>query len=138
MNLKKLFLIGLVCVFLAPSSAFDEKGKWSFTPYVGANVATSRDMGEGTTVVTRADTLSDGTILGVGGSVDLKALSFNDTHDARLLTGFDVGYFVSETLELFGGFEYVTANGDTTQLGTVVDNNFTITDTTSTDPTPEK
>ena len=92
-------------------------------------------MVEGTTVVTRTDTLSDGTILGVGGSVDLKALSFNDTHDARLLTGFDVGYFVSETLELFGGFEYVTANGDTTQLGTVVNNTFTITDTTSTTTT---
>ena len=42
-------------------------------------------------------------------------LDFNDTHSTPLLTGFDLGYFVNDNLEVFGGFQYVRAGGRSTK-----------------------
>jgi hypothetical protein len=114
MNLKKIFLVGLLCAFLAPTNVFAEKGKWSFTPYLGANVATSRDMSKSQTSTAGSQTFSDGSQFDGTLVVSTRNLSFDDTHDARILTGFDVGYALTNTWEVFGGFQYVTASGNKT------------------------
>jgi hypothetical protein len=116
---RKLFLVGLVCAFMAPTNVFAEKGKWSFTPYVGANVATSRDMVESSTLsLTAAATTSDFTV-SAAFAANVKELSFDDTHNTPLLTGFDVGHFIRDDLEIFGGFQYVTASGNSTKVADV-------------------
>ena len=113
---KKLYLVGLVCCLLAPSSAFAEKGKLSFTPYMGAIAATSRDMVDSASLsVSAAQTWSDGSQLSAKFRADVKSQSFQDTHDTPLLTGFDIGYFIKDDLEVFGGFQYVQAGGNTTK-----------------------
>ena len=118
--LRKLFLIGLVCAFLAPTNVFAEKGKWSFTPYLGANVATSRDMVKGITGAgSVAVTFSDGSQLAAAVTATVDSLSLTDTHGTPILTGFDVGHFLSDTWEVFGGFEYVTAGADSTKVLTI-------------------
>jgi len=116
MKLKKLFLVGLVCAFLAPSSAFAEKGKWSFTPYAGAIATTSRDMVNSLSATTAgAATFSDGSQIDGKLTASVLGLDFNDTHSTPLLTGFDLGYFVNDDLEVFGGFQYVRAGGRSTK-----------------------
>ncbi len=120
MNLKKLFLIVLVCAFLAPANAYAEKGKWSFTPYVGANVATSRDMVESLSgTAAGAVTFSDGSQIDGTVTANINNVDFDDTHDAPILTGFDVGYFLNDDLEVFGGFQYVHAGGDSAKALTI-------------------
>ena len=95
MMFRKLFLVGLVCAFLAPTNVFAEKNKWSFTPYLGANVATSRDMVNGLSATTAgAVTFSDSSQLDATVTASISELSFRDTHDVSILTGFDVGYFI--------------------------------------------
>ena len=132
--LRKLFLIGLVCAFLAPTNVFAEKGKWSFTPYVGANAATSRDMVKSqTSTIGTAITFADGSQFDAALAISTKNLDFDDTHNARILTGFDVGYFLTNNLEVFGGFQYVTASGskisalEATAAGTFTDSAGTAT-----------
>lgn len=116
MTFRKLFLIGLICALMAPTNVFAEKGKWSFTPYAGAVAATSRDMVESANLsVGTAVTFSDGSQASATLAGNVKELSFNDTHDTPILTGFDVGYFITDDLEIFGGFQYVTAGGDRTK-----------------------
>ena len=140
MILKKLFLIGLVCAFLAPTNVFAEKGnwrnpgRWSFTPYLGANVATSRDMVNAlSTTVAGAVTFSDGSQIDGTITASIGEVSFSDTHDPPFLTGFDVGYFLSHDLEVFGGFQFVTAGGnapkvlDITAAGNFTDSAGTVT-----------
>ena len=140
MILKKLFLIGLVCAFLAPTNVFAEKGnwrnpgRWSFTPYLGANVATSRDMVNAlSTTFAGAVTFSDGSQIDGTITASIGEVSFSDTHDPPLLTGFDVGYFLSHDLEVFGGFQFVTAGGnapkvlDITAAGNFTDSAGTVT-----------
>jgi hypothetical protein len=125
---KKLYLVGLVCCLLAPSSAFAEKGKLSFTPYMGAIAATSRDMVDSASLsVSDAQTWSDGSQLSAKFRADVKSQSFQDTHDTPLLTGFDIGYFIKDDLEVFGGFQYVQAGGNTTKAGDITAA-FTFTD----------
>ncbi len=129
--LRKLFLIGLVCAFLAPTNVFAEKGKWSFTPYIGANAATSRDMVKSATLTTLATTFSDGSSITAGGVATVNSRSFDDTHNTPILTGFDVGYFLENDIEVFGGFEYVTAGGDSGNALTVT-TGFTFTNAAGT------
>ena len=117
MLLRKLFLVGLVCAFLAPTNVFAEKDKWSFTPYLGANVATSRDMVNGLSATAAgAVTFSDGSQIDGTVTASVSELSFGDTHDTPLLTGFDIGYSIADDLEVFGGFQYVTAGGNSTKV----------------------
>ena len=46
-------------------------------------------------------------------------ISLNDSHNTPILTGFDLGYSISDTLDVFGGFEYVTAGANTVNILTV-------------------
>ncbi len=137
MMLKKLFLIVLVFAFLAPTNVFAQtkSGQWSFTPYLGAVAATSRDVLEFdsvSTVTTVAFTFSDGsTFTGGGTATTTGDISLNDSHDTPILTGFDVAYGLSDTLEVFGGFEYVTAGSNKVNLLTVT-GAFTFTDSAGT------
>jgi hypothetical protein len=129
MNLKKLFLLGLIFAFMVPTNVFAEKNKWSFTPYLGANAATSRDIADlnSQTFTTTAFTFSDGTTVTAGGVITTSGdVGLNDSHSTPILTGFDVGYSVSDSLEVFGGFEYVTASSDTVTLASVT-TGFTVT-----------
>jgi hypothetical protein len=115
--LKKLFLIVLICAFMAPTNVFAEKSKWSFTPYLGANVATSRDMVNALSgTVAGARTFSDGSQIDGTITASISELSFSDTHDTPLLTGLDIGYFIDDNLEVFGGFQYVGASGNSTKV----------------------
>ncbi len=132
MNLKKLFLIGLICAFLAPTNVFAEKSKWSFTPYLGVNAATSRDMVNDITGTTAVAVTVNGYVISGTLTASVDELSFSDTHNTPILTGFDVGYFLRDDLEVFGGFEFVHASGDSTKAltvtgtGTVTDPNGTV------------
>ena len=125
--LKKLFLIVLICSFFSPTNVFAEKGKWSFTPYAGANVASSRDMVEGISGAgSVAVTFSDGSQLAAAVTATIEGLSFDDTHDTAVLAGFDVGYFISDDLEIFSGLHFVTASGNSTKVLTITGaGNFT-------------
>jgi len=125
--LKKLFLIVLICSFFSPTNVFAEKGKWSFTPYAGANVASSRDMVEGISGAgSLAVTFSDGSQLAAAVTATIEGLSFDDTHDTAVLAGFDVGYFISDDLEIFSGLHFVTASGNSTKVLTITGaGNFT-------------
>ena len=106
----------ILIVFLFPTSSFAEKGVWSFTPYGGAILATSRNMVESSALsLNGAITFSDGSQASAALAGDVKELSFDDTHDARVLTGFDVGYFLSDDFEVFGGFQYIAADGKSTK-----------------------
>ena len=112
------FLLSLVFVFIfiIPTNVFAEKGKWSFTPYAGANVASSRDMVEGISGAgSVAVTFSDGSQLAAAVTATIDGLSFDDTHDIPVLAGFDVGYFISDDLEIFSGLHFVTAGGNSTK-----------------------
>jgi hypothetical protein len=111
MMLKKLFLLVCTCAFLAPINVFADKGKWSFTPYLGVNAATSREMVESKTSTAGAQTFSDGSSFDGTLSISTRKLDFDDTHNARILTGFDIGYFLTKDFEVFGGFQFVTAGG---------------------------
>jgi hypothetical protein len=114
MNLKKICLVGLLlCAFLAPTNVFAEKGKWSFQPHLGANVTSSRDMMDATTGLTsQADiNFTDGSVLASETVVSLNDLDFEDTHNVALIAGFDIGYFITDSLEIIGGFQTVTADG---------------------------
>ena len=123
------FLLSLVFVFIfiIPTNVFAEKGKWSFTPYAGANVATSRDMVEALSgTVAGAVTFSDGSQLSGTVTAAIDGLSFDDTHDTPVLAGFDVGYFISDDLEIFSGLHFVTASGNSTKvLSVTAAGNFT-------------
>lgn len=112
MILKKLFLFVFTCAFLAPTNVFADKGKWSLTPYLGVNAATSREMVESKTSTAGAQTFSDGSSFDGTLSISTRKLDFDDTHNARILTGFDIGYFLTKDLEVFGGFQSVTAGGN--------------------------
>ena len=116
-----------VFIFLVPTNVFAEKGKWSFTPYAGANVATSRDMVEGMSGAgSVAVTFSDGSQLAAAVTATIDDLSFDDTHDTPVLAGFDVGYFISDNLEIFSGLHFVTASGNSTKvLSITAAGNFT-------------
>ena len=123
------FLLSLVFVFIfiIPTNVFAEKGKWSFTPYAGANVASSRDMVEGISGAgSVAVTFSDGSQLAAAVTATIDDLSFDDTHDTPVLAGFDVGYFISDDLEIFSGLHFVTASGNSTKvLSVTAAGNFT-------------
>ena len=113
--LKKLFLIVLICSFFSPTNVFAEKGKWSFTPYAGANVATSRDMIKSSVLSASAViAISDFTVSATFAG-DVNELSFDDTHDTPVSAGFDVGYYISDDLEIFSGLHFVTAGGNSTK-----------------------
>ncbi|MBT5956491.1 MAG: hypothetical protein HOG97_07000 [Candidatus Marinimicrobia bacterium] len=106
----------ILIVFLFPTSSFAEKGIWSFTPYGGAILATSRNMVESKAWSLNGPiTLSDGSQLSGTVAADVNELSFDDTHDIPVLTGFDVGYFLSDDFEVFGGFQYIAADGKSTK-----------------------
>ena len=112
-----LLSLVFVFIFLVPTNVFAEKGKWSFTPYAGANVATSRDMVEGMSGAgSVAVTFSDGSQLAAAVTATIDGLSFDDTHDTPVLAGFDVGYFISDDLEIFSGLHFVTASGISTKV----------------------
>ena len=123
------FLLSLVFVFIfiTPTNVFAEKGKWSFTPYAGANVASSRDMVEGMSGAgSAAITFSDGSQLAAAVTATIDDLSFDDTHDTPVLAGFDVGYFISDDLEIFSGLHFVTANATSAKvLSITAAGNFT-------------
>jgi|TARA_B100000959_G_C14830501_1_gene561700 hypothetical protein len=123
------FLLSLVFVFIfiTPTNVFAEKGKWSFTPYAGANVASSRDMVEGMSGAgSAAITFSDGSQLAAAVTATIDDLSFDDTHDTPVLAGFDVGYFISDDLEIFSGLHFVTANANSAKvLSITAAGNFT-------------
>ena len=123
------FLLSLVFVFIfiTPTNVFAEKGKWSFTPYAGANVASSRDMVEGMSGAgSAAITFSDGSQLAAAVTATINDLSFDDTHDTPVLAGFDVGYFISDDLEIFSGLHFVTANANSAKvLSITAAGNFT-------------
>ena len=113
------FLLSLVFVFIfiIPTNVFAEKGKWSFTPYAGANVASSRDMVEGISGAgSVAVTFSDGSQLAAAVTATVDSLSLTATHDIPILTGFDVGYSISDDLEIFSGLHFVTASGNSTKV----------------------
>ncbi len=106
----------ILIVFLFPTSSFAEKGAWSFTPYGGAILATSRNIVESSALsLSGAITFSDGSQASASLAGDVKELSFDDTHDVPVLTGFDVGYFLSDDFEVFGGFQYIAADGKSTK-----------------------
>ena len=106
-----------VFIFLVPTNVFAEKGKWSFTPYAGADVATSRDIVEALSgTVAGAVTFSDGSQLSGTVTAAIDGLSFDDTHDNAVLAGFDVGYFISDDLEIFSGLHFVTADANSTKV----------------------
>ena len=111
------FLLSLVFVFIfiIPTNVFAEKGKWSFTPYAGANVATSRDMIKSSVLSASAViAISDFTVSATFAG-DVAELSFDDTHDTPVSAGFDVGYYISDDLEIFSGLHFVTAGGNSTK-----------------------
>jgi hypothetical protein len=112
MIFKKLFLFVLICTFMAPTNVFADKGKWSFTPYLGVNAATSREMVESKTSTAGAQTFSGGSSFDGTLSISTRKLDFDDTHNARILTGFEIGYFLTKDLEVFGGYQSVTAGGN--------------------------
>ena len=115
-----LLSLVFVFIFIIPTNVFAEKGKWSFTPYAGVNVATSRDMVEGMAGAgSVAVTFSDGSQLAAAVTATIEDLSFDDTHDTPVLAGFDVGYFISDDLEIFSGLHFVTANGRSPQVLTI-------------------
>ena len=113
MIMKKLFLFVLTFCFLAPTNVFADKGKWSFTPYFGVNTATSREMLESKTSTAGEQSFSGGSSFDGTLSISTRKLDFDDTHNARILTGFDIGYFLTKDLEVFGGYQSVTAGGNT-------------------------
>ena len=122
-----LLSLVFVFIFIVPTNVFAEKGKWSFTPYAGANAATSRDMVEGISGgFGVAVTFSDGSQLAAAVTATIEDLSFDDTHDTSVLAGFDVGYFISDDLEIFSGLHFVTASGNSTKvLSITAAGNFT-------------
>ena len=104
-----------VFIFIFPTNVFAEKGKWPFTPYAGVNVATSRDMVASSVlsasgVIVVSDFTMSATFAGT-----VAELSFDDTHDTPVSAGFDVGYFISDDLEIFSGLHFVTASGSSTK-----------------------
>ena len=114
--LRKLFLIGLVGAFLAPTNVFAAKGDWSFTPYGGATYIYRDMVNFGSTISTQniavTAPFSDGSRTLAGGVLSTAGdLKFEDTHSTPISAGFEAGYFISDTLEIFGGFEYAGCSG---------------------------
>ena len=86
-GVRILLSLVFVFIFLVPTNVFAEKGKWSFTPYAGVNVATSRDMVASSVlsasgVIVVSDFTMSATFAGT-----VAELSFDDTHGTSVLTG---------------------------------------------------
>ena len=125
------FLSGLAVLggfFLNPlSSAHAQQldalsiGKWTITPYFGATVLNNQTMVEAATLSASGSiTFSDGSILSATAAATLNETDFSDFYDTPLVFGADVGYMQTERLEVFGGFRYTTASGDSfTNVGSI-------------------